>query len=133
MNDVPDRLEEYADDLLSGDERRDADAALTRDPALRRELEEVRRFAALLEGVRESAREERAVRRILSAVGRLERRRAVARVLLALAGAALIVLALRPRAPEPPANPAAREVVADWVVYGKRLGALAAERRAGRV
>ena len=49
MKDWNDRLDEYIDGLLTPDEAREVEEALARDPALRAELDAVRRFAGLME------------------------------------------------------------------------------------
>ncbi|MGQ0613656.1 MAG: hypothetical protein ACT4PV_07970 [Planctomycetaceae bacterium] len=134
-----DRLEEYVDGLLSEEECLAIERALSRDAGLREELGRVRRFATLLEGVRGEAREERAIARIMAAARRPERvasrRRLVAAAALLAAAAFLLGRAGRtlPSLPSDPTSEVARAAAGEWVVFGKRLGAIAAERRAGGV
>lgn len=133
MSEPKERLEEYVDGLLTESECLELEAALARDPALRREMAEVRRFDALLRELHDPAAEERAVRRVLAAAGR----HGPGRNLLAgsLAAAALLLataLLLRPAPADPPATGLDR-IEQDWVLYGRRLGAIALERREGRV
>ena len=65
MSDPREKLEEYVDGLLDEEQCREVEAVLARDPALRGELENVRRFGELLEQVHDVRAEERAVQRIL--------------------------------------------------------------------
>jgi hypothetical protein len=133
MSEPKDRLEEYVDGLLTEAECLEVEAALARDPALRGEMAEVRRFGALLRELRDPAAEERAVRRILAAAGRSGPAR---RLLLGSLAAALLLavglLLLRSAPSAPPATGLDR-IEQDWILYGRRLGTIALERRQGRV
>jgi len=139
MSEYVERLEEYADGLLPEEECLAVERALARDAGLREELGRVRRFSALLEGVRTDPREERAIARILAAARRPERasgRRRLFAAAAALAAAAFFLGRAGRPAPPPPhdsSSEVARAVAGEWVVFGKRLGAIAAERRAGGV
>jgi len=131
-----DLLEEYADGLLADDERGAVEAALARDGALRDELERVRRFDALLASVRRDADDERAVRRVLAAVARAQARARLLRLVPAAAVIAAIGFFVGRTASDPPPSPdlaVAESTLADWVVFGKRLGESAAQRRDGLV
>jgi len=130
-----DRLEEYLDGLLAPEEAREVEDALARDPALREELERVRRFAGLLEELTPDAH---AVRRAVERVrARGERRALLFRIslpLVAAAAAALAVWIATPgRAADDHGTRVLREVEAQWLAFGERLGAIATERREGRV
>ena len=122
------RIEEYLDGLLSDDERSAFEAELARDPVLREELDRVRRFGSLLDGL---PRERAEVERILGAMAR-RRRRGRAMWAAALAAAVLCFVALRAdRVADP--DPMHRIIEEQALAFGRRLGAMAAERRAGRV
>ena len=130
-----DRLEEYVDGLLTPEETREVEAALARDPALRAELEEVRRFAGLLE---ELTPDVHVVRRAVErARARGERRALLFRISLPLLTAAAAALAIWIATPGGPADDhgtrVLREVERQWLAFGERLAAIAAERREGRV
>jgi len=128
--DWTDRLDEYLDGLLPPEEARQLEEALARDPALRAELESVRRFAGLLE---EQSPDGHVVFSVLSRMRARKRRRWLLVVApLAAAAAALALWLGRP--PDPPKLPYGMEEIAqEWLAFGRRLGDIAAERREGRV
>jgi anti-sigma factor RsiW len=123
------RIEEYLDGLLSDDERAAFEAELARDPVLREELDRVRRFGSLLDGL---PRERAEVERILATMARRRRRRRAMWTAAALAAAVLGFLALRADRGAGP-DPMHRIIEDQARAFGRRLGAMAAERRAGRV
>lgn len=127
-----DRLDEYLDGLMSEDEARALEAALEADSELRDELERARRFRDLVEGLGVRGAIEDTV---LTLRRRRDRRAALVRVGLgaaaALAAALLVWLAVRPN-PAPPGEDI-DEYVTEWREFGRRLGTMAADRRAGRV
>lgn len=134
MSGPSDRLEEYLDGLLCEEECREIEARLARDPALREELASVRRFDALLRTMPDPDREEAAIRRVLRTVERAERRRPLRLLATLAAGAALAAgLLLLLRSSAAPGGDPVESIREDWIRYGKRLGAIAAERRQGRV
>ncbi|MFQ5844722.1 MAG: zf-HC2 domain-containing protein [Planctomycetota bacterium] len=137
MSDHEDRLEEYIDGVLSEEECLRVEAALARDPELRGELARVRRFGRLLEGLRDAGAEERGLRRVMAAVeraGRWERRRALV-VRLPLAAVLLVAAGITGFLVAPRSDRSADglTLVEGWQDYGRRLGAIAAARRQGRV
>lgn len=135
MSDPRELLEEYLDGLLPEEECLKVEAALARDPALREEMDRVRRFDRLMRGLADPAAESAAVARIVAAAERMERRRTLWLRIVPLAAAAslLVAVALAIAALRPPPPVSVAQLTADWVVYGKRLGLLALERRAGKV
>ncbi|MHC4550326.1 MAG: anti-sigma factor family protein [Planctomycetota bacterium] len=130
-----DRLEEYVDGLLSAEECREVETALARDPELREELHRVRRFLEVLEGLSPAESDEAAVRRVIGEVRARQRRRGwILRLAVASAAAAaawLLVTVLTP--PEGHRQHVQAQIEAQWLAFGRRLGAIAAERREGRV
>jgi len=132
MNDYSERLDEYLDGLLSPGEEREMEEALARDPELREELERVRRFAGLLE---EQTPDGHAVFSVLSRM-RARRRRWLVLAAIPVAAAAAVVALWISGPPAPPASPTwqvMRDLEAQWLLFGDRLGEIAAERREGRV
>ncbi len=125
-DDWKDRLDEYIDGLLPPDEARKVEEELAKDPVLKAELDSVRRFAGLMEVQTPDAH---AVRGVL---GRLRARRRRWLYVAAPLAAALALLFLRPPTP-PHAKDAMREIEAQWLAFGERLGEIALERREGRV
>lgn len=132
MNDHSERLDEYLDGLLPPEEAREVEAALARDPALREELERVRRFAGLLE---EQTPDGHAVYSVLSRMrGRRRRWLVLAAIPVAAAAAAIAFWVSGP--PAPPVSSTwevMRELEVRWLAFGGRLGEIASERRDGRV
>ena len=129
---MKDRLEEYVDGLLDEEERREVEALLDRDGGLRAELERVRRFAGVMEGLET---DEEAVRHAVRRARVLERRATwIRRLAVASVGAAavLVVAIVWPR-PDPGDVAAFAEMKRHSLAFGRRLGAIAEERRQGRV
>lgn len=127
-----DRLDEYLDGLLAPDEAREVEEALARDPALRAELESVRRFAGLME---EQTPDAHAVFAVVSRM-RARRRRWLFLLAAPLAAAAAAVAFWILWPPKPPPTyeaQAMREIEQQWFSFGTRLGEIAVERREGRV
>ncbi|MHC4137029.1 MAG: hypothetical protein ACYS0K_18910 [Planctomycetota bacterium] len=130
-----DRLEEYVDGLLDAEECRKVEAALAQDPDLRDELHRVRRFAELMEQLSPTEADAEAVRRIVSEVHGQQRRRAwIVRFGVAATAAAATWLLLVLLAPHDEHGDRVRDrIESQWLAFGRRLGAIAAERREGRV
>jgi len=117
---VIDRIDEYLDGLLTGEELRRMEEALAADPVLRAELEEARRFRGMLEGLgEEPGGNDRAT----------ARRRVPALLLL---GAFLVAVWAAWPAPREASAPS-RASRADGAAYGARLAELALSRRRGLV
>jgi hypothetical protein len=133
---VNERLEEYADGLLAPDEARAVEEAVARDPALAAELERVRRFVSLLDGL---APADPSVARALA--GAREHRRTIVRLRFAAAAAAGIVLVAAAflfgraggGAGDGSGDPGLDAAVREARAFGRRLGDIAAIRRDGRV
>lgn len=123
------RIEEYLDGLLPDDERAAFEAELARDPVLREEMDRVRRFGSLLDGL---PRERAEVERILGALARRHRRRRLLWAVAGLAAAVLVFVALRAGTGNKP-DPLHAIIEQQARAFGRRLGAMAVERRAGRV
>jgi hypothetical protein len=111
--DPRERLEEYVDGLLTPEETRQVEEALANDAGLRAELDSVRRFAGMMEGLSTTR----------------PRLRILPWATLAAAAAALFLWINRP-APE---DPVMNEIRRDWDTFGQRLAKMAVERREGRV
>lgn len=128
---LDDRLDEYLDGLLTPEEAREVEEALSRDPALRAELESVRRFAGLME---EQTPDAHAVFAVVSRM-RARRRRWLFLVapLAAAAAAVALWIAWPPKPPQTYEQQAMRSLAQQWFSFGERLGEIAAERREGRV
>ena len=120
MIDPRERIEEYLDDLLEPRERAAMERALAESAELRAELERVRRFATMMEGLGEP---ERAAARA--------RRRTGSVIPWALAAVSAAALLLWLRAPGP--DPVLQDMSRDWDEFGERLATIALERRDGRV
>ena len=130
MSDPRERLDEFADGLLSPEETERINAALENDPGLHRELERVIRFKKVLEGL-EHGTGAREVERILEGVRRTHRRR---RIVVALAAAAAVLAILFGTRTTPTHEDDMEKIL--WQEareFGRRLGSMAAARREGRV
>jgi len=128
--DPRERLEEYVDGLLAPDERAAVERALEDSAELRAELERVRRFGGMMEGLsylegagEPSVSPAASARPMRSYAGR------IIPLILSAAAAAALVIWLQGPAPDPVLD----EISADWNTFGERLAKIALERRAGRV
>jgi hypothetical protein len=132
---MKDRLEEYVDGLLDAEECKEIENALAQDPALRDELHRVRRFAELMEQLSPTKADAEAVQRIVGRLHVRRRRRAwIVRLGVAATAAAAAWLLVTLLAPHDEHRDRVREQVeAEWLAFGRRLGAIAKERREGRV
>ena len=129
-----DRLDEYLDGLLDEGERQRVEAALQADPALRAELERARRFEGVLKGAHDARAEERGIQRVLQAVESKRKPRGLLfRIAATVAAAAALLVWASLNAPRSHQEEVGERVIADAQAYGARLGAIAAERRAGRL
>jgi hypothetical protein len=115
VTDPRERLDEYVDGLLDEEGRREVEDAAERDPAFAAELARVQGFAALLDDL----------------PCRRRRRRRVAA--LTVAATAVVVVALVAGTRGSHRDTTLDEVAAEWVEFGRRLGRITAERRAGSV
>jgi hypothetical protein len=130
MSDPREHIEEYLDGLLPDEEHAAFLAAVERSAELRAEVESARRFERLLDRL---GGDEAEVRRVLSTVARPRRGRLLRWAGVVTAAAAVLALAvvLWPRDTHSETTHTALE--AEWTAFGERLGAIAAERRTGRV